>query len=196
MLHSIFALELCVRMDWGDPLRLALARTLEESVRGDPPPRLSLHAKWEQYRRLASLLLEAQGQWERGCWDYFDDDARALKDFEMWSQGMITEEGPRREPSAAVDPYRGGEGRFLTLTMALLLVQGSPADRMLNDLCRIPDSVMWRRESFAKLLRGLSSVSFASVKGDVVYLIPRDEGWGLTAADLDHPKFEYLRPLT
>ena len=34
-----------------------------------------------------------------------------------------------------------------------------------------------------------------SVKADVMYLIPRDDGWGLTAQDLQHQKFEYLREM-
>ena len=41
----------------------------------------------------------------------------------------------------------------------------------------------------------MAQVSFASVKGDVMYLIPRDDGWALTAQDLGLPKFEYLRML-
>jgi hypothetical protein len=38
-------------------------------------------------------------------------------------------------------------------------------------------------------------VNFAAVKSDVLYLIPQDEDWGLTAADLQEPKFEYLRDI-
>ncbi len=38
-------------------------------------------------------------------------------------------------------------------------------------------------------------VNFASVRSDIMYLIPRDDDWGLTVADLSQPKFEYLRAL-
>ena len=44
----------------------------------------------------------------KGCWDYFDDDARAQRDYKMWVDGMLTEEGARTQPSrqGGGDPYR------------------------------------------------------------------------------------------
>ena len=38
-------------------------------------------------------------------------------------------------------------------------------------------------------------MNFASVKSDVMYLIPRDDDWALTSEDLSETKFEYLRPV-
>ena len=107
---------------------------------------------------------------------------------------MVTEEGVRREPSGLPDPYRG-DPRYLTFTMALLILQGSPTDRMMKELCNIPEAYLWHRETFARILRGMAQVSFASVKSDVMYLIPRDDAWALTAQDLGASKFEYLRAL-
>jgi hypothetical protein len=189
MEHSIFAVEICARLVPESPLRAALAEVVRSA-----PPGMSLHDKWQQYTRAAILLADNLQLAERGCWDYFDDDARAKKDFEMWTAGMVTKEGVRAEPSGLPDPYRG-ESRYLTFTMALLLVQGSPSDRMLKQVCAIPEAELWRRASFARVLRGIGHVSFASVQGDVLYLIPRDDGWGLTGQDLQHPKFEYLRAM-
>ena len=189
MLHSIFAIELCLRMMPESPLREALAATVR-----DAPQAMSLHAKWAQYTRAASLLFDNIGLAERGCWDYFNDDSRARSDFEMWTNGMLTKEGVRAGPSGGADPYRG-EPRYLTFTMALLLVQDSPSDQMLRQTCEVPQPDLWKRDTFARVLRGLGHVSFASVKSDVLYLIPRDDGWGLTAQDLQHPKFEYLRQI-
>jgi hypothetical protein len=187
MQHSIFAIEICARLVADSPLRASLAECVQKA-----PPAMSLHAKWQQYSRAASLLFDNAALFERGCWDYFDDDARALKDFEMWTNGMVTKEGARSGPSGSPDPYRG-EPRYLTFTMALLLVQDSPSDRMLRQVCNIRESDLWKRGTFARVLAGIGQVSFASVKGDVMYLIPRDDGWGLTAQDLQHSKFEYLR---
>jgi hypothetical protein len=188
--HSIFAVELCARLVPESPLRFALADLLSTS-----PERMSLHQKWMQYQRASQILIENLSTVERGCWDYFNDDARAQKDFEMWAQGMIEEEGARAEPSGMVDPYRS-EPRYLTFTMALLLVQDSPSDQLFRGLCNIPEAYLWHKETFARILRGMAQVSFASVKGDVMYLIPRDDGWGLTPQDLEQEKFEYLRVLT
>jgi hypothetical protein len=39
----------------------------------------------------------------------------------------------------------------------------------------------------------LKLLNFAAIKSDCAYLIPRDNGWGLTQQDLAEPKFHYLR---
>jgi hypothetical protein len=188
--HSIFALEVCARIT---PESL-LVPSLAEVIKG-APERMNLHQKWLQYQRGAQLVLENLSALERGCWDYFNDDGRALSDYEMWTQGMMTEEGVRKEPSGLGDPYRG-EPRYLTFTMALLIVQDTPADRHMLSLCDIPESDLWRRPTFARILRGMAHVSFASVKSDVMYLIPQEGAWALTLQDLADPKFEYLRALS
>lgn len=189
MLCSIFAMEVCARLVPESPLRAALAEVIRSS-----PERMNLHQKWQQYQRATALVADNLSLVERGCWDYFDDDARARADYDMWTKGMVTEEGVRPEPSGLANPYRS-EPRYLTFTMALLLVQGSPADTMLKGLCDIPEASLWQRATFARILRGLAQVSFASVKSDVIYLIPRDDAWALTPQDLTAPKFEYLREL-
>jgi hypothetical protein len=186
---SIFAVEVCARLVPESPLRAALAEVVASA-----PERMTLHQKWEQYQRAAQLVVENLGHVERGCWDYFNDDARARKDFAMWSDGMLTEEGVRLGPSGRVDPYRG-EPRFLTFTMALLIVQNTPTDRLMLEICRIPEATLWYRESFARILRGMAQMSFASVVSDVMYLLPRDDDWALTAQDLQAEKFAYLRVL-
>lgn len=190
MLHSVFALELALRMD--------VATGLLDALRGfvkSQPVAVGLQQKWSVYRQ-ASLLLAQNLQFaERGCWDYFDDDAKARRDFDMWCGGMITEEGARKSPSGVVGPYRG-EPRYLTFTMAFLLVQGTPTDIALRGLCNIPKDRLWQRQTLSRILNGMGVINFASVKGDVMYLIPRDGDWGLTADDLTAKKFEYLRMLS
>jgi hypothetical protein len=86
-----------------------------------------------------------------------------------------------------------GQPRYLSLKMTFLLVQGSPTDRMLRTVWDIPEDRLWRRDMFSHILQSLGHVSFANVKSDVIYLIPRDEGWALTADDLTDPKLHYLR---
>jgi hypothetical protein len=48
----------------------------------------------------------------------------------------------------------------------------------------------WKRRTFRRILRGLSAVSFAAVKSDVIDLIPRDDNRGLTADEIGHPVVE------
>ena len=187
--HSIFALELCLPIMPGDPMRSQLQQLIEQH-----PMHSSRRDKWRLYRDVSQLL---QGRLQyaiSGCWDVFDDDGRALNDFDMWSGGMTTLEGARRTPSGPGDPYRG-DHRYMTFTMALLLQHGTPSERSFAHACDVPDPALWKRETFARLLNSLGMISWASVKADVIYLIPRDDSFGLTAEDLRAPKFEYLRPL-
>lgn len=190
MIHSsIFSIEVAARLDRAPDLLARLRASI--SCQGAA---VGLQQKWEAYRGAAQALVANLGAIERGCWDYFDENTRAEKDFGMWLGGMTGEEGVRQTPSGAPDPYRGGP-RYLTFTMTFLLVNPSPSDAAVSRLCAIPEADLWRRDVFARLLSGMGVINFASVKSDVMYLIPRDEGWGLTAEDLADPKFEYLRVL-
>jgi hypothetical protein len=187
---SIFAIELCARFDRAPDLVATLRSTIT-----DHPQAVGLQQKWALYRRATEALLAHSGMIERGCWDYFDDTKKAGKDFSMWLKGMTTEEGSRRGPSGQPDPYRG-DPRYLTFTMAFLLVRPSPTDDAVSRLCNIPEPDLWRRSTFERILSGMGVINFASVKTDVMYLIPRDEDWGLTVDDLREQKFEYLRSVT
>jgi hypothetical protein len=188
MQHSIFAIELCLPFD----------SALHSSLRGlvvNHPERAGYQEKWGLYREAATTMLAHLGHVDRGCWDYFDDNTRALRDYDMWVKGMTTEEGARTEPSGQPDPYRGLQ-RYMTLTMAFLIVWNSPSDIALTSLCNIPEPDLWNRATFRRILEGMGGLSFASVKSDVIYVIPGEDGWGLTLDDLGDSKFDYLRPIT
>jgi hypothetical protein len=185
--HNIFAIELCLQLEPRNSLREQLRDLVVRHPAASTPGR-----KWELLRRVAGLLVENERLFQKGCWDFFDDDGRALKDYDMWSNGMITEEGARKLPSGRPG---GPEPRYMTFTIALLLAARTPCARELAHLCAVPQNQLWERATFVRILRGLSKVNFAAVKSDVLYLIPGDEDWGLTAADLEEPKFEYLRDI-
>jgi hypothetical protein len=189
MTSSIFSIEVAARLDRAPHLLPIL-----KSAITDHPHTVGLHQKWQLYKRACDALLANLGHIERGCWDYFDNHERAENDFKMWLGGMTTEEGARRQPSGKPDPYRG-EPRYLTFTMTFLIVRPSPTDHALSLLCKIPEPYLWRRDVFARLLGGMGVINFASVKSDVMYLIPRDDNWGLTVDDLAQEKFHYLRAL-
>jgi hypothetical protein len=189
MSSSIFSIEVAARLDRAPALLPILRSAITEQ-----PQALGLQHKWALYRRAAEALLGHLAILERGCWDYFDDEQRAKKDFDMWLGGMTTREGSRRAPSGRPDPYRG-EPRYLTFTMTFLMVRPSPTDTAMAQLCDVPEPHLWRRDVFGRLLSGMGVINFASVRSDVMYLIPRDEDWGLTVDDLAEAKFEYLRPI-
>lgn len=185
---SLLALEICARFEPGGRLHEGLRRLLT-----DAPASPTLQEKWLFYRQAISELLVALPLFDRGCWDYFEDDAVARASYDQWVAGMVTEEGARPQPSGD-DPYRGS-ARYLTFTMAFLLVKGTPTDAAVRRLCDIPEGRLWHRRTFEHILSGLGVLSFASVKSDVAYLIPRDVGWGLTLEDLADARFQYLRPI-
>ncbi len=186
--HSLLALEICGKLEPGGRLHSELRRLVTEA-QVNP----TLQQKWLFYKEAISELLVGLPLFDRGCWDYFEDDAKARASYEQWVAGMVTEEGARSEPSGD-DPYRGSV-RYLTFTMAFLLVNGSPTDLAVRRLCNVPEARLWERQTFAQLLSGLGILNFASIMSDVAYLIPRDVGWGLTLEDLADPKFQYLRPI-
>jgi hypothetical protein len=180
-------MELCYKFDPG------LHAILREHATAQPAA-LGLHEKWVAYRNCEADLLANLDRVDRGCWDYFNDDERAKSDFEMWVRGMTTDETARTAPAPAVDPYRD-DPRYMTFTMALLIAQDTPTDRALFQLCNVPQDKLWEKAVFTRILQGLGIVNFASVKGDVMYVIPRDEGYSLTTDDMSNEKFAYLRPL-
>jgi hypothetical protein len=184
---SIFAMELCYRYD---PALHAILRGHATSQ----PAALGYHEKWVAYRNCQSDLLANLDRVDRGCWDYFNDDERAKRDFEMWVRGMTTDETARTTPSGPADPYRD-DPRYMTFTMALLIAQDTPTDAALFNLCNVPEDKLWEKAVFTRILQGLGIVNFASVKGDVMYVIPRDEEYALTTGDMSNDKFAYLRPL-
>jgi len=186
-LRSILAVELCLAYDPAVHGQLfQLFRT--------PIAHLGYGPKWQLFNAAARTLGQAAHLWRKGCWDFWDDDARARSDFNMWVQGMLTREGARTEPSGQPDVYRGDQ-RFLTLTLAAMMAQGTASERTVASLCAVPESQLWMRDSFMRVLGAVAHINFASVEASTLYLIPRDAGWALTSDDLRHPKFEYLRDI-
>ena len=187
MPHSIFAMELCYRFD------PSLHAILKEHVTSQPAA-LGYHEKWVAHRNIQSDLLANLDRVDRGCWDYYNDDERATHDFNMWLGGMTTDETARTAPSGAADIYRD-EPRYMTFTVALLIDQETATDFALFKLCNFAQDKLWHKSTFTTILQGLGVINFAHIKSDLVYLIPRDADYSLTAEDMSNTKFEYLRPL-
>jgi hypothetical protein len=183
--RSIFAMEMCLQLD----------PTMQSQLRSlvlDDSAEMNYAQKWQRYANAANLLLQRPDLWHRGCWDYWDTEAKANEDFAMWVNGMLTREGSRTSPSGTADPYRG-EPRYLTFTMAAVIVANTDCDIAISRICNIPEGALWMRATFAHILHGVRYLNFASIEKDTMYLIPGDPGWGLTPADLQAAKFEYLR---
>jgi hypothetical protein len=184
--HSVFTLEVCARLDLG-PLLERLRPLLQNA-----PEHVSRDEAWWRHSAAAEIVLGSMHQVERGCWEYFDDDSTAKTMFEDWCRPLVERDLPRREPSTA--NYRVAAGpRYLALTFVYLLAAGSPSDLALRKTCNVSESNLWRRETFRSLLEAVRALSFASVKADAMYMVPRDTEYGLTSQDLGTEKFQYLR---
>ena len=190
MRHSVFTLEACARFDQ----RRDLLTALRGLVKGQPE-RFTRSDAWERHQRAADVLGRNFDTIERGCWDYFDDEQRARATFDDWCAPILKREIPRRAPSGIPDGYRETGPRYLTFTFVYLLAHGSPSDLSVRSACAVPDAALWTKQTFRRLLEVVSSLSFASVQSDAMYLAPRDDEWGLTAEDLAAAKYEYLRGL-
>ncbi|MBL8685397.1 MAG: hypothetical protein JNK05_39830 [Myxococcales bacterium] len=191
--HAIFAMELCLPLTGVSGTHSTLVSMLREY-----PLQSTADEKWHFYERVRQLLLSELPHAYKGCWDFFNEDARAKSDFEMWTNGMLTREGARSGPSGRPegDPFRGGaNSRFMTVTIAWLMVQSMPSTIDLSMTCNIPESALWHRSSFGYILSRMGRVQFSAVKSDVFYVIPGDDAWGLTVEDLQLEKFHYLRPI-
>lgn len=184
MSNSVFAIEVAARTYPNDPFRAAL----HQLIRSQAPAQSQIQ-KRQLYYHAAHHIQANFASVDFGCWDYWPDHDKAVADFEMWSQGMVTEEGARQGP--AYD----GPPRYLTFTMAFLLVHGSPSDQAIAQRCNIPQENLWRRDVFGYIVQAVASIDFADVQGDVVYLIPGDDAFALTPQDLGTPKFQYLRQI-
>jgi hypothetical protein len=191
--HAIFAMELCFPLQPSSPMHANLVRLFREHRE-----QCTAEEKWRFYERVRQILVYELPHARSGCWDFFNDDERAKNDYDMWCNGMLTKEGARTSPSGRPqgDPFRGGEqARFMTVTLAWLMVQGLPSTVDLSTTCNIPENVLWHRQSFLRILERLGRVQFSAIKSDVFYVIPGSDDWGLTEQDLLQPKFHYLRPL-
>jgi hypothetical protein len=184
MSRSVFALEIAARTYPNDPFRQALHQLIRSQ-----PNMVSPIQKRQLYFMAAQHIGANFQSVEKGCWDYWPDHDKAVADFEMWTQGMVTEEGVRHEPT-----YEGPP-RYLTLTMAFLMVHGSPTDQAVAQRCNIPQENLWRRDVFGYIVQAIAAMDFADIQSDVIYLIPGDDAFALTPQDLTLPKFEYLRQL-
>lgn len=190
--YSVFAIELAFQYDAQSQTRNELRKLLTEHSS------LTSYAQKAWFYGVATdLLLREAPSFERGCWDYFDNEI-ALDKYNEWCNGLLREEGVRATPSlpGGRGPYRAsGESRYMTFTMAFLLVRGSNCDRNLATRCHIPESNLWRRDVFTYLLQGIRLFNFASIRSDVVYMIPNQDDYGLTPEEIASEKFKYLRPV-
>lgn len=193
MAYSVFAVEVAFVYD-----DQSVARSEWRRLISTHSTSMTYAQKAQFYYAVTDLLLKESAAFERGCWDYFNNEIASDK-YNEWCGGLLQEEGVRKSPSTmgGKGPYRGtDEVRYMTFTMAFLLIRNSNTDRALSTRCEIPQSHLWLRQTFISLIQGIRFFNFANIKSDVVYMIPNRDDFGFTKKDLYAEKFKYLRPIT
>lgn len=193
MPSSVFALELAFPYDPSQP---SSRQQLRDLIRQHPET-ATRRDRSLFYRAIGDLLLAELPAAGRGCWDYYDDNL-AIDKYDEWCGGLIKEEGVRQQPSITGQQgaYRAASQiRYATFTVAFLMSRGSNVDRMFHNRCQMNEANLWRRDTFAHLIHAVRTMQFAFVQSDVVYMIPNDDTFGLTADDLRADKFKYLREI-
>jgi hypothetical protein len=191
MRHSVFVVEVCARIDTTPAIFDELL-----IIAKDLPERATRDEAWSRHSDAAGIILRHFDAVERGCWEYWDDELSAKAMFDEWCEPVIMRQIPRQGPSGGDGSYRVEAGpRYMTFTLVYYLAWGSPSDLAIRGTCDVLPENLWRRGTFHNLLSAVQALSFASVKGDSMYMIPRDFEWGLTTSDLATPAFDYLRPI-
>ncbi len=186
MQYSIFAMQVVKPLVYPED---ALYRRLRDLV-SKAPENTNYADKHRFYTKVCGALQESSKHFVQGVWDYWDDPNRAPGDFQDWVDGLEGKE-------ARLRPASPDETRYLVFTMAFLLQHHSTSDRRLLQHCNIPEERLWKRETFAHLLRGLPTLNFLHVQSDLVYLLPgQDMELGVTDDNLLSGDYHYLRPLT
>jgi hypothetical protein len=187
--HSVFTLEVCARLDMAPGLLEELRPIVQTA-----PDRVTRDEAWGRHAAAADVLLRHSQVIERGCWEYFNEEATAKAMFDDWCRPVVDRVVPRQEPSGG-PAYREPGPRYVLFTVAYLLARDSPSDMAVRAACDIPQQLLWTMPTFRRVLGAVRALSFASVKADAIYLVPRDYDWGLTQMDLASEKYQYLRYL-
>lgn len=184
--YSIFAMQVVRRMK--EPRDLVYEQIYKAIM--SEPERTTPGQRYRFYRKVCGDLLQSVKEFERGVWDYWDVPSRAPGDFQDWVDGL---QGRESRSSPAPED---GQPRYMVFTMSLLLVHGSTSDERMTAHCNIPESRLWRKDTFEHLLKGIPLLNFLNVQSDVVYLLPgNDQACGLTEENLGSEDYHYLRDL-
>jgi hypothetical protein len=184
--RSVFALEICLRLEPSAHEELRRVAYGREDQRRTPSE------QWQQYARLSELLWAYETTWVRGCWEFFNEDAKAESTFADWKRSMHAAAERPRGPSTGL--YRGAQ-LYMTFTLATLLRRGSPCEQALNARCSYPEQHLWLRSTFRNMVDTVRMLAPPAVVEDTLYLIPGASASGITEDELREPLFKHLRPI-
>ncbi|MBA2480731.1 MAG: hypothetical protein H0V44_08715 [Planctomycetes bacterium] len=181
MTSAFFGLQMALELPRGDQLRDRLSEVVRE-LRGST----SVPTQRTSWTRASALLVEAIPTARLATWDLIREAAEA--EYEDWASGL---EAMALWPLADF----GADGRYVLVSVIMLVTADSTADQTLGDVCDIPERDWLRRSTYQKLASAPPMLNFTHVLCSGMYLAPRPDLVGFSHAALTGEGFEYLDPV-
>lgn len=139
---------------------------------------------------MVSLVSSARS----GYWDFIGDSDKAHAEFDDWCEDITL--AARLAKRDAANPFRSNaEGAFNVVTVAYLLLRGSPSALVAGEACDFEAPEFWKRRTFRDVLGCIPRLNFADVQADAAFIMPGSPDLGVPEHALQEKTFDYLRPL-
>jgi len=178
---TFFGVQLALDLPVGHDLRDKLSTLVGESRAAT-----SMIAQRTCWTRAAMLMNSALPSAQLGTWDLIRDNAE--NEYEEWASGV---EAMAEWPLADF----GDDGRYVLLTLIILVEYGSNAALTLGNACDIAERDWHRRGTYRRLVAVPPTLNLTGVLGSGLYLAPRPDQAGFSHAVLTGEGFEYLDPV-
>lgn len=187
--QGCFAVQVVLHADGREGLRDQLHSLM--NAEGSESP----DEKRRYYKRLTSLLLEAEPYYEYAAYDYETDDREAEGLFHEWVSEL--EAGMATEPEEAgeeVDGYHrlDADKRYLVVSLVFLLSAPNPVAAEIDP----EDEDIYTRGNIGQLIDSINLLDFADgVQADGTFLMPGSNQDGFSWSDLADEGWEHLTML-
>lgn len=184
--RACFAVQVVIHAEGIEDLRDRLHELMDQPGEEGPAE------KRRYYKRLTSLLLEAEPYYEYASYSYVEDEDEALAEFDEWVSEL--EAGMATEPEEAgeeVDGYHrlSSEKRYIVVSLVFLLTKPNPVAAELDD----EDEDTYTRPVIGQLIDSINLLDFEhGVEADANFLMPGSSSDGFSWADLADEGWEHL----
>ena len=174
---SFFGVQVAVASEPGDAIRPQLTEVVKNLRTATDWRRQRL--AWQQ---AIPCLRAVSNRVQLGSWDLLREGAD-----EAWREWTTGVEAMATWPEADF-----GNGSLVLVTLVMLVVKDSNADRTLGDICDLPERVWHRRATYLKLLLAPPLVNAAGVRSSALYVAPHPAHGGFSTSALADEGFDYL----
>ena len=199
--RGCFAVQIVLNAHGDDTLRARLHRIMRDAIDETPDE------KRRFYKKITSLLVEAEPFFEYASFSYETDPDAAEAEYREWvselEAAMATEEV---ETGADVDGYHrmSSDKEYVVCSLIFLLGAPHPWDhrgRLVyesdhGDVSFDPDDDDdYTRPKLGELIDSINLLDFETIEADAVFLMPGNEQDGFSWADLTDEGWEHLKML-